>query len=77
MVLPKSCVDDLKKLAAKKIIPSVSQGIRLAVEEFIAIQKKQEYVGLMGEASRDDAFIKRTQDAQSDFVIAEEGARTW
>ena len=36
-VLPKICIDELKDLTDKKIIPSVSQGIRLAVEDFVFV----------------------------------------
>ncbi|MCL2197408.1 MAG: hypothetical protein FWB80_00645 [Defluviitaleaceae bacterium] len=77
-VLPRVCIDELKNLADKKIIPSVSQGIRLAIEEFVAIQKKDEYAALMREAANDKAFIARTMDAQNDFTIIDnEGAGEW
>ena len=77
-VLPKACIDELKSLAEKKIVPSVSQGIRLAVENFVATQKQQEYINSMQEAMNDKAFIKRTMDTQNDFsFVDEEEAETW
>jgi len=66
-VLPKGCIDDLKILADKKIVPSVSQGIRLAIENFVAHQKQQEYANGIREAMGDNAFITRTMDTHNDF----------
>jgi hypothetical protein len=59
----------MKNLADKKIVPSVSQGIKLAVENFIAFQKQQTYANSLKEARNDNAFIKRTMDTQNDFAI--------
>jgi len=70
-VLPKGCIDELKNLADKKIISSVSQGIRVAIEDFVAFQKRLEYANLMSEAAKDEAFIKRTMDAQNDFAAVD------
>ena len=71
-VLPKTCIDELKSLTAKKIVPSVNQGIRLAVMNFVDIQKQQEYTNMMMEAAQDEAFLKRTMDTQNDFAIVDE-----
>ena len=77
-VLPKICIDDMKSLVDKKIVPSVSQGVRLAIESFIKIQKQQEYANSLKEATNDHAFIKRTMDAQNDFMVVDgEGAESW
>ena len=77
-VLPKTCIDDLKNLADKKIVPSVSQGIRIAIENFIAIQKQQEYANGIMEAKNDPDFIQRTMDAHNDFAdVDKEGLGTW
>jgi len=77
-VLPKICIDEMKDLADKKIVPSVSHGIRLAIENFIVAQRQQEYVNSLKDATNDNAFIKRTMDAQNDFeVVDEEGVRLW
>jgi len=77
-VLPKECIDELKNLADKKVVPSVSQGIRLAIENFIDAQKQQEYINKMQEAMSDNDFIRRTMDTQNDFeTIDEEGIWKW
>ena len=71
-VLPKVCIDEMKNLAEKKIVSSVSQGVRLAIENFIAVQKQLEYVNSLKDAKADDAFIKRTMDTQNDFAVVDE-----
>jgi len=77
-VLPKVCIDEMKSMADKKIIPSVSQGIRLAIESFITIQKQQKYANSLKDAMNDNAFIKRTMDTQNDFaVVDEESVGSW
>ena len=77
-VLPKECLDELRNLTDKKIIQSVSQGIRLAVEDFVAIQKRRDYEESMRTAANDDAFIKRTVDTQNDFrAVDSEGETAW
>jgi len=77
-VLPRACIDEMKNLADKKIIPSVSQGIRLAIENFISVQKQQEYANNLKDAMNDNSFIKRTMDTQDDFaVVDEEGVGSW
>jgi len=68
----------MKNLADKNIVPSVSQGIRLAIENFIATQKQFEYVNDLKDATTDPAFIKRTMDAQDDFIFVDsEGNPPW
>ena len=77
-VLPSACIDELKELSDKNIIPSVSQGIRLAVEGFVVMQKQVEYNRMMNDASNDAEFIQRTMDTQSDFSIVDsEGDEPW
>ena len=77
-VLPKVCIDEMKSLVDKKIVPSVSQGIRLAIENFIATQKQREYANSLKDATSDNSFIKRTMDAQNDFTLVdEEGVGSW
>ena len=70
-VLPKDCLEELKQLADMKAISSVSQGIRMAVEEFVAIRKKLAYENAIREAAKDEAFMGRTMDTQHDFVFAD------
>ena len=77
-VLPKVCIDEMKHLAEKKIVPSVSQGVRLAIEHFIAAQKQKEYVNSLQDAMNDHAFIQRTMDTQTDFAVVDgEVAGSW
>jgi hypothetical protein len=77
-VLPRVCIDEMKSLANKKIVPSVSQGIRLAVENFISIQKQEEYANSLKDATNDNSFIKRTMDTQNDFAVVDgEGVGAW
>ena len=76
-VLPKIFIDELKQMADKKVVSSVNQGIRLAVENFVTTQKQQEYANLMHEAMNDEAFIKRTMDTQNDFSFADEEVAGW
>jgi len=77
-ILPKTCIDELKVLTSKKIVPSVSQGIRLAIENYIAQQKQQEYANAMREAMADGEFVQRTMNAQNDFAnVDSEGAGAW
>ena len=77
-VLPRTCMDGLKTLAKRNAIPSVNQGIRLAVEDFVRKQEKLAYEQAMREAAGDPAFLKRTMDTQDAFANADaEGLRTW
>jgi hypothetical protein len=75
-VLPRACVNELKALAEKKVIPSVNQGIRSAVEDFVAFHKQQEYEIAMKSAASDEAFIKRTLDTQEDFSAVDAESET-
>jgi hypothetical protein len=45
-VLPKECLNELKALTEKKVIPSVSQGIRRTVEDFVTVQNWLENSGI-------------------------------
>ena len=77
-VLPKACIDEMRSLADKEIVSSVSQGIRLAIEDFIKSQKQLEYAKSLKDATNDKAFIKRTMDTQNDFVVVDsEGVSSW
>jgi metal-responsive CopG/Arc/MetJ family transcriptional regulator len=76
-ILPKDCLEELKQLADMKVISSVSQGIRMAVEEFVAIRKKLAYENAMREAAEDEAFMGRTMDAQHDFIFADAEVEKW
>ncbi|GHV51668.1 hypothetical protein FACS1894216_06260 [Synergistales bacterium] len=70
-VLPRYYVGELKAMAKKKIIPSVNQGIRSAVENFVSEHKARMYEMEMKEAANDKAFMKRTADAQEMFSVSD------
>lgn len=66
-VLPVSCINKLKEMARESKIPSVNQGIRIAVEEFIQAQKKLSYEEKMREAAKDKDFMERLAETQDAF----------
>ena len=74
-VLPQDCVEELRLLAERKVIPSVNQGIRVAIEDFLTAYKKQQYVLAMKDAAHDNGFLARTMDTQQAFaaIDAEDG----
>ncbi|MCL2095680.1 MAG: hypothetical protein FWH10_02110 [Oscillospiraceae bacterium] len=77
-VLPDEYITELRELAAKKIIPSVSYGIKVAVGKYLEQEKKERYKKYMQEASQDKAFLERTLNAQKDFSFADcEGIGEW
>ena len=41
-ILPNDCIEGLRYLVGKNVISSVNQGIRVAVESFVAQQKKKD-----------------------------------
>ena len=77
-ILPQSSMDGLKKLARQSVIPSINQGIRLAVEDFVRLHERLAYEQAMNEAAGDLAFLKRTLDTQEAFAEADaEGLGSW
>ena len=72
-ILRTECLKELRKMAEKKVIPSVNQGIRSAVEDFVKTHRMSDYHQGILEAANDKAFIKRTIDSQKayQFVDAE------
>jgi hypothetical protein len=70
-VLPRHYIIELKDMAKKKMIASVTQGIRSAVESFISKYKECMYEMEMKEATKDKAFIKRTMETQEMFSISD------
>ena len=73
-VLPQDCLNELRSMAERKVISSVNQGIRAAVEDYVKAHKLQEYQREIYEAASDETFIRRTIDTQSafEFVDAED-----
>lgn len=70
-VLPVIYVDELKKLSSQKVISSVNNGIREAIEMFLEKTKHDLYAQEMAKASHDKRFIKRTLESQADFEHAD------
>ena len=67
-VLPAKYVEELKQLAAEKIISSVNQGIREAIEQYLAQSKCEQYARQMSDAAKDQGFMERTLDTQVAFA---------
>ena len=76
-IIPQKYLDELRGMVDKKIIPSVNQGIRAAVEDFIKAHKLYEYQAGMREAADDKAFIARTLETQKAFEAADAEADQW
>ena len=70
-ILPQDCMSELRIMAEKKVIPSVNQGIRAAVMDFVKTHKKREYRLSMREAAKDEAFVKRMTDTMKAFELAD------
>lgn len=68
VALPSEYISELKELASKKIIKSVNNGIKIAIEKYIQQEKKELYERSMTEAAKDEDFLKRTLDCQKDFA---------
>jgi hypothetical protein len=76
-ILPQDCVSELRFMAERKVIPSVNQGIRTAVEDFVTAYKRQEYQQSMKEAANDKGFMERTMDAQQAFAVVDAEDGEW
>jgi metal-responsive CopG/Arc/MetJ family transcriptional regulator len=66
-VLPAKYVEELKQLAAKKVISSVNNGIREAIKHYLAESKREQYARQMADAVKDQGFMERTLDTQATF----------
>jgi len=66
-VLPQDYINELREMADKKLIPSINQGIRVAVEDFIKARTISEYKYNMLEASKDETFNRRLTDTMTAF----------
>ena len=77
-ILPQDCLNELRSMTERNLIPSVNQGIRAAVEDFVKAYKLREYQHGIREAANDEVFIRRTMDTQSAFEFVDaEGAAQW
>ena len=50
-MLPRDCLQELRNMADEKIIASVNQGIRAAIEDFVRAHKERGYKHSMREAA--------------------------
>lgn len=71
VVLPKSDIQQLKKLSEKKIIDSINSGVREAVGEYIIKLNKDMYKKELMEAMKDKEYIKRNNDISQSFRHAD------
>ena len=67
VVLSKQNKTNLERLVKSKQLSSITEGINIAVENFVKALEKEKFKQQMKEASQDPDFIKRTMKAQSDF----------
>ncbi|MCL2719934.1 MAG: hypothetical protein FWD47_01165 [Treponema sp.] len=70
-VLPQDHVKELRNMANKKIIPSVNQGIRVAIEDFLKTRNESEFKYNMAEASKDEAFNRRMTETMTAFEYSD------
>lgn len=79
-ILPQDCLRELRSMTEQNVIPSVNQGIRAAVEDFVKAYKQREYQRGVSAAADDEAFIRRTMETQNAFEFADadtEGLTQW
>ena len=70
-VLPQEYLNELRRMTERNEIPSINQGIRTAVKDYVDAHRLSEYQREICEAAADKAFIKRTMDAQVAFEFVE------
>ncbi|MCL1873594.1 MAG: hypothetical protein FWF85_05710 [Clostridiales bacterium] len=76
--LPLEYIDELKKLAKEKIIPSVNFAINEALDEYLRSRKAAQYEALLKEAGQDKEFLSRTLSCAEDFkAVDSEVPGTW
>jgi metal-responsive CopG/Arc/MetJ family transcriptional regulator len=77
-VLPKEHLGELRRMAERNEIPSINQGIRAAVKDYVDTHRLSEYQREMREATEDEAFVRRTMDTQAAFEFVDaEGEAAW
>ncbi|MCR5461746.1 MAG: hypothetical protein K6E87_01630 [bacterium] len=65
--IDKELKEQLETLVRCKKIASLTEGINLAINDFINKQKRSDYEARMALASKDDAFMRRTMVVQEEF----------
>ena len=69
--LPVDLIEELKECAENNHLPSVSAGVREAIEQNVAnIEKKALYDKMM-EAANDSLFMKDLHDSMSAFSVSD------
>lgn len=59
--------EQLEYLVSINKLDSVTEGINLAIADFVKAKQKELYAARMKEASQDKEFIERTMSSQKDF----------
>lgn len=59
--------EQLEYLVQINELESVTEGINIAIENFVKAKQKELYSEQMKMAAKDESFVKRTMDSQSDF----------
>ena len=59
--------EQLEKLVKDGKIASLTEGINLAINNYVKSIKRKEYAKAMEEASKDSSFMERTLKVQSEF----------
>ena len=70
--------EQLEELVRLNLLSSVTEGINLAIENFVKEKNRELYAKQMEEAANDREFMERTLTAQKDFdKIDEEDFGEW
>jgi metal-responsive CopG/Arc/MetJ family transcriptional regulator len=79
--IPVVLLDKFKEYAKEKYIPSLSAGVKQALEEYAKKIEKEKLYKIMLEASKDSLFIKDLEDSMRDFEFSDteliRGEREW
>ena len=65
--IDKDLKDQLEILVRCKKISSLTEGINMAINDFINKQKRSDYEAKMALAAADEAFMRRTMVVQEEF----------
>jgi len=63
--------EQLEYLVQINELSSVTEGINLAIEQFVKEKQKELYAKQMQQAAQDQDFVKRTMGTQSEFTYAD------
>lgn len=65
--------EQLEELVRLNLLSSVTEGVNLAIENFVKDKNRELYAKQMEEAVKDCEFMERTLSAQNDFDKIENG----